>query len=205
MLTIFYLIAAENKETNKMNSTEQSNKVLGLITRPTEAIKRLIFGIHSKTKRTLAEEAESGDELSVSSWIRDGADPNERDAYGYTPLLNASANGRYKAVKNLIKNGADVNMRGPYGFTALHAAAQKGHQEIVACLIKNGADINAQNDDMDTPLHFALREQHLEVVNVLIKYGCNARIEGFNNVTAIQCAKECGLSDLADLLQYNVN
>ncbi len=56
---------------------------------------------------------------------------------------------------------------------------------------------------MDTPLHLALREQRLEIVNVLIKYGCNPRIEGFNKVTGIQCARDCGLHDIAELLQYN--
>lgn len=86
-------------------------------------IKRF-FGYHEKTKRSISEEAESGDEISVSVWLKEGANPNELDNYGYTPLLNASANGRFKAVQNLIKFGADVNMAGPYGYTPLHAAAQ---------------------------------------------------------------------------------
>ena len=86
-------------------------------------IKRF-FGYVGKTKRSISEEAESGDESSVGVWLREGADPNELDNYGYTPLINASANGRLRAVQNLVKFGADVNMAGPYGYTALHAAAQ---------------------------------------------------------------------------------
>lgn len=91
---------------------------------PRDVISRYLFGYHNKTKRSLAEEAESGDEISVCSWIKDGCDPNELDAYGYTPLLNACALGRLAAVCELIKNGADVNKPGPFGFTPLHAAAQ---------------------------------------------------------------------------------
>jgi hypothetical protein len=88
------------------------------------ALERLLFGYHVKTKRSLAEEAESGDETSVFSWIKDGVDPDEFDTYGYTPLLNAATLGRLNTVVELIKNGADVNKRGEYGYTSLHAAAQ---------------------------------------------------------------------------------
>ncbi len=115
---------------------------------PGLALRRFFFGVHEKTKRTLAEEAECGDETSLSEWIRDGiyrrlvvcnvffhprsisilfakgSDPNECDAYGYTPLLNAAALGRLSAVEELIKNGANIDLKGPYGFSALHAAAQ---------------------------------------------------------------------------------
>lgn len=93
---------------------------------PREVIARYLFGyrVPNKTKRSLAEEAECGDEVSVCTWIRDGSDPNEADHYGYTPLLNAAALGRLNAVESLIKSGADVNRHGPFGFTPLHAAAQ---------------------------------------------------------------------------------
>lgn len=84
----------------------------------------LLFGHHNKTKRSLAEEAECGDETSVCSWIKEGCDPDEVDAYGYTPLLNAATIGRVNAVAELIRNGADVNKKGPFGFSPLHAAAQ---------------------------------------------------------------------------------
>jgi len=124
MLNLFFAIIT--KPSDKMSKRKEKSAISlsDYLSHPSETFNRLVFGIHSKTKRTLAEEAESGDELSVNSWIRDGTDPNEVDAYGYTPLLNASANGRLKAVKNLIKNGADINKTGPFGYTPLHAAAQ---------------------------------------------------------------------------------
>ena len=91
---------------------------------PKQFIRRYLFGLHAKTKRSLAEEAECGDEISVLSWIKDGSDPNEVDAYGYSPLLNAAAIGRLCALEKLTMNGADINKKGPFGFTPLHAAAQ---------------------------------------------------------------------------------
>jgi len=172
---------------------------------PSEAIHYLL-GYRQKTKRSLAEEAECGDETSVCSWIRDGCDPNELDAYGYTPLLNAAALGRLNAVVELIKNGADINKVGPFGFTPIHAAAQNGHREVVSVLLKNGADINVQNQDMDTPMHLALKCNHLEIVFMLVRSGGNAHLKGFQNKDCVQCARQMGLIDLSNRLKnYNVS
>ena len=91
---------------------------------PRQLFRHYLLGLHAKTKRSLAEEAENGDETSIISWIKDGTDPNEIDAYGYSPLLNAAAIGRLSAIEKLIINGADVNKKGPFGFTPLHAASQ---------------------------------------------------------------------------------
>jgi hypothetical protein len=97
---------------------------------PKEALQRFFFGYHSKTKRSLTEEAECGDEFSVQSWTKDGVDPNQVDEYGYTPLLNAAVLGRLNACVELVKVGADVNKKGSFGFTPLHAAAQVSNQLI---------------------------------------------------------------------------
>jgi hypothetical protein len=84
-----------------------------------------ILGLNAKTtKRSLSEEAECGSPESLSEWLRQGSNPNELDAYGYTPLINASLRGCTKSVKILLNNGADVNMRAMHGYCALHAAAQ---------------------------------------------------------------------------------
>lgn len=52
--------------TNNTNPSELS------ITNPKQFLRYYIYGLHAKTKRTLAEEAECGDEISVVSWIKDG-------------------------------------------------------------------------------------------------------------------------------------
>jgi hypothetical protein len=84
-----------------------------------------LFGLSAKpTKRSLSEEAESGSPESISEWLRQGSDPNEVDAYGYTPLINACLRGCQKSVKILLNSGADVNKQASHGYTAIHAAAQ---------------------------------------------------------------------------------
>jgi len=164
------------------------------------ALERLLFGYHVKTKRSLSEEAESGDETSVYSWIHDGVDPDALDVYGYTPLLNAAALGRLNAVYELIRNGANVDKKGPFGLTPLHAAAQNGNREVVSLLLKSGAEINAQNDDQDTAMHLALRTHRIEIVYMLLRSGGSVQIVGFNNKSCVQCARDSGLADLAKTL-----
>lgn len=49
-----------------------------------------LLGLSAKpTKRSLSEEAECGSPDSIGEWLRQGSNPNEFDAYGYTPLVNA--------------------------------------------------------------------------------------------------------------------
>ena len=100
----------------------------GYVTAPVTAITEYlkhILGFNAKTtKRSLSEEAECGSPESLSEWLRLGSNANEIDAYGYTPLVNASLRGCIKSAKILLNNGADVNMKAMHGYSALHAAAQ---------------------------------------------------------------------------------
>jgi hypothetical protein len=94
------------------------------VTAITEYLKH-ILGLNARTtKRSLSEEAECGSPESLSEWLRKGSNANEVDAYGYTPLVNASLRGCIKSAKILLNNGADVNMKAMHGYSALHAAAQ---------------------------------------------------------------------------------
>ena len=131
MFALFYSTVTPNQSTNETKLEKQtpvasasSPNLYSYMSSSREVFQRYVLGVHAKTKRSLAEEAESGDEGSVNSWLREGADPNEPDSYGYTPLINASALGRLNAVKQLVQSGADINRTGPFGFSAMQAAAQ---------------------------------------------------------------------------------
>lgn len=106
----------------------------GLGSTPVQAVTaylRNLLGLSAKpTKRTLSEEAECGSPDSLREWLRQGSNPNEIDAYGYTPLVNACLRGCRKTANVLISNGADVNKKAMHGYTPLHAAAQVIYIEI---------------------------------------------------------------------------
>lgn len=166
-------------------SSSNSNTPISLIT---NYLKNLL-GLNSKTtKRSLSEEAECGAPESLQEWLRLGSDPNEIDAYGYTPLINACLRGCIKSVKILVDNGADINMKAMHGYYPLHVASQNGRTEIVEYLIENGAQTEYKNDDGDTPLMLAVRSNHQGVVEVLCKAGCNLHTQGFDNIEPIDYA-----------------
>jgi CubicO group peptidase (beta-lactamase class C family) len=87
----------------------------------------------------------------VREYIQAGADLNQKDAWGSTPLMIASTFGRTEVAKALIDAGADLDIRGSNGSTPLHIAAFLCYPEIVQALLDKGADRRARNDFSNTP------------------------------------------------------
>ena len=71
------------------------------------------------------------------------ADPNSRDARGWTPLMLAAMSGHLDVVRALLDAGADVNARSLDGSSALLEAAVWEHNEIAAVLTDRGGDPDA--------------------------------------------------------------
>jgi ankyrin repeat protein len=159
-----------------------------------------LFSSPQKTKRSLPEEAESGSVEGIKCWLREGADINAPDAYGYTPLMNAAMLGRLHIVKVLIELGADVQKKGQFGYTSLHAAAQGGHLEVVQALVKYGASVNCKNDDGDIPLILAVRGTHAEIIDYLLKAGSDIHQNGWLGQSAVHTAIANGDQATADTL-----
>ncbi|GLI66316.1 hypothetical protein VaNZ11_010094 [Volvox africanus] len=80
----------------------------------------------------------------VNAALRAGADPNERDATGDTPLLMIARAGHYKYPPGeipaaLVKAGADMEAKDNNGLTALQVSLLSGWQNVAELLIKSGA------------------------------------------------------------------
>ena len=113
--------------------------------------------------------------------LASGADPNERNELGQTPLFCAILHKNRRMVEVLLAHGADVNSRDhPGGLTMLHRALLGGQEDIIKVLLTHGADINAHatsDATAYTPLHAAVWGSSAEVVEQLILAGAdiNAR------------------------------
>jgi len=72
---------------------------------------------------TLHDAAKIGDEAALQRLIEEGADVNEKDSRGITPLGVAVGFNRIPCVKALLAAGANVNLTDTRGSTVLHYAA----------------------------------------------------------------------------------
>lgn len=87
--------------------------------------------------------------------------------YGYTPLHEASVNGRDEVLRLLLQERGDPNVKSNTGYTPLHSAASGGHVECVRALLKSGADITLKDDFERTPLETAQLCKHYEVMKLI--------------------------------------
>ena len=84
----------------------------------------------------------AGTDSMIQLLIKHGADVNESDNKGVTPLAKAIAHQRLDSAKLLIAAGADVNCVDNMGYTPLIAAVERGDEPAVKLLLKSGADMS---------------------------------------------------------------
>ncbi len=68
--------------------------------------------------------------------LSSGADPNVRDSYGVTPLMETVDAGEAETVRMLLDYGADPSITDASGRTALSIARSNGFDEISQMLIE---------------------------------------------------------------------
>jgi hypothetical protein len=123
-----------------------------------------------KTKSILHAIAK-GDEDDLKNHLLLGADINETNAQGWTPLHFAAVRGQAGCAKVLVSQGARLDMRTGTEKTPLHFAADRGFLEITETLLAGGADLAARDDEGWTPLHYAAEKDRVDVAACLIKAG----------------------------------
>lgn len=91
------------------------------------------------------------DMAATRQQIESGADLNQKDQYGSTPLIIAATFGNVEAARALIDAGADLEVTNNDGSTPLHIAAFLCRTEIVQALLQKGANKDARNNAGRTP------------------------------------------------------
>lgn len=104
-----------------------------------------------------------GDADLLSMILGEGADVNQVDEQGSTPLHIAAAQGIF------------LNFRKPKSLTFRSA-----HFDCVKMLLEKGATVNALNKQAQTPLHVALLSGATEVIRFLLRQGANIHVRLFN-------------------------
>lgn len=84
----------------------------------------------------------------VADWLsQEGADPNQRDYTGRTPLHLAVISSTPDIVRTLVAHGARLTARLADGMTALHLAAERGDVKMVKILMDKSEE--NENEEME--------------------------------------------------------
>ena len=109
--------------------------------------------------------------------IEAGANVEEHNENGHTPLMEASSAGFVNVARYLLDAGAGINTHSnEFKESALTLACYKGHLEMVKFLLAAGADHEHKTDEMHTALMEACMDGHVEVARLLLDSGAQVRI-----------------------------
>src|SRR3972149_6230643 len=137
----------------------------------TKMNKRKRVVISKKKEETIFSACENGNvEVLISLLIKNGANVNQADNDGTTPLYIASRYGHVEVISLLLNNGANVNQVDNVRRTPLYGASFHDHVEIVSLLLNHGANMYQIDNTKQTPLHIASSNDYVKVVHLLLKF-----------------------------------
>lgn len=116
---------------------------------------------------TLTEVVRRGDSRAARALLDQGADANERDAEGRTPLFAAVERGDDTLLKALLEKGGNPNARDNKGVTLVAAAKAAESRPAIDLLIEAGADAP------DIALVDAVRVGNLEAMKQALDDGAS--------------------------------
>ncbi|MGI4790438.1 MAG: ankyrin repeat domain-containing protein [Janthinobacterium lividum] len=162
----------------------------------------------TKIKSPLHDAAFSGNQENILVLLRGGVDINERNRYGWTPLMTAVTKDHLDCIRLLLDHGADLHAISDDGMTALHQAALYGKIDAAKLLISLEADVNAHDTfGSHTPLHLAAAHAHRKIVidlcSILLAAGAEVDARSKWNTTPLFSASVANRSDLVDFLLKN--
>lgn len=100
---------------------------------------------------------EHGNAERTLALLKQGVDPNTKDALGRTALMYAGINGQTKIIMTaLLEKDANVNAKSLDGTTALIASTIFSDPDAVRLLLNHGADVDARDNKGHSALDWAL-------------------------------------------------
>lgn len=132
-----------------------------------------------------------------------GADPNEEEESGETPLFISVADGTTEIARALINFGARADARNKKGENALFRADEDTPAELVELLLEHGASIDIENEEGETPLFAAIMNGSTEVIKMLVRLGSDVNVKNKDGFTALMAAAENSTVEIMRLLLEN--
>jgi hypothetical protein len=122
---------------------------------------------------SLANEILYGRLDKVEQLIQSGADVEEVDEYGFTPLIEAAIANNFEITKLLLEYGADINKSDVTGRSALHWTSDNNNLELCKLLLANKADPNAYTYGAQPVLVYPLLRNQNELKKLMYQHGAD--------------------------------
>ena len=149
----------------------------------------------------LADRIQAGDRQAALAMIAKGADVNQPQPDGTTPLHWAAYTIDRELVDALLKKGARADVVNHYGASPLAEAVRVADVELVGRLLEGGANANVANEDGQTALMLAARTGNLAVAKLLVQEGADVnRREQYRLQSAVMWAAAQGHADMVAFL-----
>jgi ankyrin repeat protein len=139
----------------------------------------------------------------VEILLSSGANVNDIDKSGYSPLHLACEKGHVDIALLLLSRGAKVNNKNTRGWSPLWMACFNGHVHIVELLLTRGANVNDKNNHGFSVLFAASQNGHLDVVELLLsKGGADVNDKANNGWSSLLIASQNDHINTVELLLY---
>jgi ankyrin repeat protein len=108
----------------------------------------------------------------VARALKEGANPNVSDRYGFTALMHEALWGHRRTVLLLLHYGASARRTDTNGSNALiyASASPVPDEKIVEALIRHGASITHRNKNGHSALYLARKSGHRVLTSLLLKH-----------------------------------
>lgn len=183
---------------NRVNLTQNSTAlILGVRTGNIEVVRFLLdcgadINLTVNGTSSLHVSRFSSPEMDmVQLLVANGANVDEREKTGHTPVIYAAQMGKLDILKVLVDSGANIHMETNDGGSALYMAAQGGFEKTVKYLARKGASIHHKNKKGSSVLFVAIASGDDKIVKFLLKQGVDY-ISPHNGLTPSQFALMLG-------------
>lgn len=156
----------------------------------------------------LIEAVKVRDAESIRLLLLFGADPNDRDREGMTPLATAVEKSSLAIAYSLLKYGADPNFKaGLEQETPLARAAQENKLNMVHLLLMHGGDVSQLTSEGNTIILSAINKKTpLKLIDILLAYGEDPNAKSREGKTALFEAIQSARVDIVtSLLEHGAN
>lgn len=176
--TILKLLVEKGADVNQKDSTAWNPMLYAVARNRPTCLEYLLENGASMLLSPLCIAARSDSIACMELLLDKGADPNEQDSDGYTPLFHATS---VKCLEALARRTARLDERDRDGRTSLVHRVRWGDLDRVEALLDLGASVHSEDNEGNTALCFA-RE---EIVKMLVRHGAQIEYRNEKGLTPL--------------------